>query len=485
MQNQNNNVAMMSRQSGSRSGTPNSMIVLEQGRSSPTRPSSSTSKRPARPSPIKRGGSSLEILPADEEEISRSACRLSTNSVNDEGSRQTHSAGSHSRLGFHDEQQGRQYEAAGNRQRGHGEMKRSSSVEMDRMTPESPRRQVYLPTVKRNFEQHGMPINEELAKAVQNRSILQNGSIIPSSSIHTSTDSPHRKQQGQRLNTQETDAGTSNESSKDSVGLDERLEQLTVKETEGQRADVKVQGEPAKEAVETDSYYVSHGSSNNATAAVTNSSTVDDDPYYVTHSRVSSSAASEAVTNSSTADDDPYYVTHSQVSSSTASAIENPSSVDDNADNPEEPEVKPAAHATSTSDVAETGQDGEGEDEDSDEDEEEEEEKAPFQLLGEFLEAVMEEDYENAEKLCKMVLLYEPENAEAKQFQPLIEEMLKREREAQLWGSGSEDDSDDSDDSDEEDSDDDDSDDDDESDDDDDSSSSEESDSAENADEEK
>ena len=42
------------------------------------------------------------------------------------------------------------------------------------------------------------------------------------------------------------------------------------------------------------------------------------------------------------------------------------------------------------------------------------------------------------------------------------------EREAQLWGSGSEDDSDDSDDSDEEDSDDDDSDDDDESDDDDD-----------------
>ena len=45
--------------------------------------------------------------------------------------------------------------------------------------------------------------------------------------------------------------------------------------------------------------------------------------------------------------------------------------------------MKPAAHATSTSDVAETGQDGEDEDEDSDEDEEEEEEKAPFQLLGE------------------------------------------------------------------------------------------------------
>ena len=112
---------------------------------------------------------------------------------------------------------------------------------------------------------HGMPINEELAKAVQNRSILQNGSIIPPSSVHTSTDSPHRKQQGQRLNTQDTDAGTSNESSKDSVDIDERLERLTVKETEGQRADVKVQGGPAQEAVEIDSYYVSHGSSNNAT----------------------------------------------------------------------------------------------------------------------------------------------------------------------------------------------------------------------------
>ncbi len=104
-------------------------------------------------SPIKRGGSSLEILPADEEDSNRSVSRLSTNGLNDEGSRQTQSAGSHSRLSFHDEQQGGQHEAAGNSKRGYGEMKRSSSADMDRMTPDSPRKQVYLLTVKRNFEQ--------------------------------------------------------------------------------------------------------------------------------------------------------------------------------------------------------------------------------------------------------------------------------------------------------------------------------------------
>ncbi|PIK46313.1 putative eukaryotic translation initiation factor 5B-like [Apostichopus japonicus] len=86
------------------------------------------------------------------------------------------------------------------------------------------------------------------------------------------------------------------------------------------------------------------------------------------------------------------------------------------------------------------------------EDEEDtEEEKAPFELIGEFLESVMDADYEAADKLCKMILLYEPDNKECKQFQPLIEEMLKREREEELWGSD-----DDSDDSDEDDDDDDD-----------------------------
>ncbi len=113
-----------------------------------------------------------------------------------------------------------------------------------------------------------MPKNEELAKAVQNHSILQNGSSIPPSSIHTSTDSPHRKEQGQRLNKQETDAENSNEDLKSSDGIDDRLERLTVKEAKGQRTDAKVQGEPAQEAVEIDSYYVSHSSSNNATGTL-------------------------------------------------------------------------------------------------------------------------------------------------------------------------------------------------------------------------
>ena len=51
-----------------------------------------------------------------------------------------------------------------------------------------------------------------------------------------------------------------------------------------------------------------------------------------------------------------------------------------------------------------------------------EEAKAPTQLLMEFLNAVMEKDYEIAEKLCKMILMYEPENEEALSFQTLIAE---------------------------------------------------------------
>ena len=51
-----------------------------------------------------------------------------------------------------------------------------------------------------------------------------------------------------------------------------------------------------------------------------------------------------------------------------------------------------------------------------------EEAKAPTQLLMEFLNAVMEKDYETAEKLCKMILMYEPKNEEALSFQTLIAE---------------------------------------------------------------
>ncbi|XP_053327231.1 glutamate-rich protein 2 [Spea bombifrons] len=62
----------------------------------------------------------------------------------------------------------------------------------------------------------------------------------------------------------------------------------------------------------------------------------------------------------------------------------------------------------------------------SEEDESNDErEGAPTELLAEFLKAVMDKEYKVAQKLCRMILLYEPENTEAKAFSPLIEEMLQ------------------------------------------------------------
>ncbi|XP_063148243.1 glutamate-rich protein 2 [Candoia aspera] len=49
---------------------------------------------------------------------------------------------------------------------------------------------------------------------------------------------------------------------------------------------------------------------------------------------------------------------------------------------------------------------------------------APLQLMGEFLKAIMERKYNLAKKLCQMILIYEPNNPEAKQFLPLIEKKL-------------------------------------------------------------
>ena len=100
------------------------------------------------------------------------------------------------------------------------------------------------------FYRHGMPKNEELAKAVQNSPTLQNGAIIPATSS-ASTDSLHRKQQGQRLNQRGTDAGNNDLTKSD--GIENSLEKLTVKEAEGQRSE----DEPSHETEETDSYYVS------------------------------------------------------------------------------------------------------------------------------------------------------------------------------------------------------------------------------------
>ncbi|XP_030435944.1 glutamate-rich protein 2 isoform X5 [Gopherus evgoodei] len=65
-------------------------------------------------------------------------------------------------------------------------------------------------------------------------------------------------------------------------------------------------------------------------------------------------------------------------------------------------------------------------DESSSENSENEDRKrnAPIELLGEFLKAIMDQDYNLSKKLCQMILIYEPENTEAKQFLPLLEEKL-------------------------------------------------------------
>uniref|UniRef100_A0A4W5KFK3 Glutamate rich 2 n=1 Tax=Hucho hucho TaxID=62062 RepID=A0A4W5KFK3_9TELE len=62
-------------------------------------------------------------------------------------------------------------------------------------------------------------------------------------------------------------------------------------------------------------------------------------------------------------------------------------------------------------------------------DEEEEGYRAPLELMAEFLKSVMEKEFVLAKKLCQMILVYEPNNPEAKQFIPLIQERLEREQE--------------------------------------------------------
>uniref|UniRef100_A0A2K6EK91 Uncharacterized protein n=1 Tax=Propithecus coquereli TaxID=379532 RepID=A0A2K6EK91_PROCO len=68
-------------------------------------------------------------------------------------------------------------------------------------------------------------------------------------------------------------------------------------------------------------------------------------------------------------------------------------------------------------------------DEDNDEDSNPKKDTcAPLELMTEFLRAEMGRDYHLAKKLCQMILIYEPENPEAKEFLALIEEMLLMEK---------------------------------------------------------
>ncbi|XP_021094260.1 glutamate-rich protein 2 isoform X1 [Heterocephalus glaber] len=72
--------------------------------------------------------------------------------------------------------------------------------------------------------------------------------------------------------------------------------------------------------------------------------------------------------------------------------------------------------------------DDDGEDDTNDEDSNPKKDiPAPLELMAEFLRAEMGRDYHLAKKLCQMILIYEPENPEAKEFSLLIEEMLLKE----------------------------------------------------------
>nr|KAF6450106.1 glutamate rich 2 [Molossus molossus] len=51
-----------------------------------------------------------------------------------------------------------------------------------------------------------------------------------------------------------------------------------------------------------------------------------------------------------------------------------------------------------------------------------------MKIMKTFLRAEMSRDYHLAKKLCQMILIYEPENPEAKEFFSLIEEMLLKEK---------------------------------------------------------
>ncbi|XP_059426247.1 uncharacterized protein LOC132160623 isoform X2 [Carassius carassius] len=78
----------------------------------------------------------------------------------------------------------------------------------------------------------------------------------------------------------------------------------------------------------------------------------------------------------------------------------------------------------------------------------------PLELFAEFLQAMMTRNYQLAKKLCQMILIYEPQNSEAKSFLPLIEEKLMIEADEESDDDESDDDeSDESDTSDDDDDD--------------------------------
>ncbi|XP_067891464.1 glutamate-rich protein 2 isoform X2 [Heterodontus francisci] len=93
----------------------------------------------------------------------------------------------------------------------------------------------------------------------------------------------------------------------------------------------------------------------------------------------------------------------------------------------------------------------EGDDDVDNEGSKKEERRAPIELMGEFLKAIMDREYKLSSKLCQMILIYEPENPEAQQFKTLLEVKIQLD-EAASTHQNDEEDSTESDSSDEDDS---------------------------------
>ncbi|PIK33189.1 putative glutamate-rich protein 2 isoform X1, partial [Apostichopus japonicus] len=302
--------------------------------------------------PIQRSGSKLEVLPPEVQTIIYS--ELSP--------RETHSAGSDGR-------------------RSHSELlgskappfQRSSSE--GRLTPNQGdplvRKQVVLPTVKRDYERHGTPIGEAHVMTPADVTDYNNSAI-----------------------------GTDSNSSY-SEETDQTLDGLQGAVGGGQRSKVEIEMESLINRLKIDdsSRFKERDKDLKTHTPVLNRS--PEDPYYLSHTP-STQPSTETLPSATTSEGSI------QGTSSGISAGDN--------------DVRAKEELSSSS-------------EEEEDEEDTEEEKAPFELIGEFLESVMDADYEAADKLCKMILLYEPDNKECKQFQPLIEEMLKREREEELWGS--------------------------------------------------
>merc|ERR1712004_194943 len=66
----------------------------------------------------------------------------------------------------------------------------------------------------------------------------------------------------------------------------------------------------------------------------------------------------------------------------------------------------------------------------SDESSDETPSAAPVELKAEFVQCLQSKDWANALKLCKMILIYEPENPTASEYITVLEERIQIEEEA-------------------------------------------------------